>query len=205
MTSTYKPRHFRIFRRVSATTIVSVEDALTLGKIKWTLTTYKKGEGSSATVEHYMDTDTAALLAYDLLALPCSSDQRRGELATWWDGYTEYRGTVRGENITSRTLRLDIATETKNPFRVTISNGPGELLNAEGAIKPKAGAEKETTKVSALLPWQVARTLAIALHHHIAAYQTMTYYSRTQTETWQPPDDGQPPAADTETGEILHD
>jgi len=201
MTATYKPRHFRIYRRVTTSTILTVEDALNLGKVKWTLTTYTKGAGSTASVEHYMDTETAALLAYDLLAYPQTNPADR----TWWNGYTEFKGTAKAGTITSRCFRVDLETDTKNPIRFSISNGPGELLNAQGAIKPKSGVDKETVRVTTLLPWQAARTLAIALHHHIAAYLTMTYYSRIQEETWTPGDNGQPPTVDPDTGELLDD
>lgn len=193
MPATYKPRQFRIYRLVTKTKIVTVEDALTLGKVAFSLTDYKKGAGASVSVTHYMDHQRAALLAFDILHRPVTNP--------WWNGQTEYKGTKKGAELEARTMTLEIVEGTDNPIRLTITNGPGEPAGTTGAIKPKAGAPQ--AKVATLLSWEHARTMALALLLHIHSWQTMTYYSRIQAATWQPPDNGGPPTVDPDTGEVL--
>ena len=203
MTAEYTPRYYRIYRRVSTSMIVTVEDALDLGKVRFTLTRYHKGKGAAASVEHYMDTPKAALLAWDLLNTPSAANQRRGELALWWNGYTEYKGTHKGSDYTSRTLQLELATDSDNPWRITISNGPGEPVGTNGAIKPKAGADKETTRVTTVLPWTDVREMAVTMLICLQSWATMTYYTRRNAATWQPEPDGDTVTVDRRTGEIL--
>jgi len=199
---TYKPMFYRIFRRVSATMIITVEDALHLGKIRFTLTKYAKGQGASATVEHYVDTNRAALLAWDLLNTPNTSNTARGDVSLWWNGYAEFKGSRKDGELQARTFRVELATKSENPVRITIANGPGEPVGTNGAIKPKAGSQ--STEVTTLLPWLAVREMALALLMHLQAWQTMTYYQRRDEETWQPDqaEQGATATVDLETGEI---
>lgn len=194
MPPTYKPRQFRIYRLVTKTRILTVEDALKLGKIAFSLTEYTKGKGAAVSVTHYMDHQRAALLAHDLL-------HPQTALAQWWHGQTEYKGTKKGDEMEARTMTVEMVEGTQNPIRLTISNGPGEPAGTTGAIKPKAGSAQ--AKVVTLLSWQHARAMSLAILMHAQAWQTMTYYSRIQEATWQPPDNGAPPQVDPDTGEVL--
>jgi hypothetical protein len=194
MTSNYKPQNYRIYRLVTKTRILTVEDALNLGKIAFTLTEYQKGKGAAASVTHYMDHQRAALLAHDLL-------HPQTALAQWWDGRTEYKGTKKGAEMEARTMTLEMVEGTDNPIRLTITNGPGEPAGSTGAIKPKTGAPQ--TKVVTLLTWPHTREMALQTLLHLQSWLTMTYYARIQAATWQPPDNGTPPDTDPDTGEIL--
>jgi hypothetical protein len=194
MAPTYKPRAFRIYRLVTKTRILTVEDALKLGKIAFSLTEYQKGKGAAVSVTHYMDHQRAALLSHDLL-------QPQTDTPQWWNGETEYKGTLKSPEIEARTMTLELAQGTDNPIRMTITNGPGEPAGTTGAIKPKAGTPQK--KVTSLLSWTHTRAMALAILMHLQAWQTMTYYSRIQEATWQPPDNGGPPTVDPETGEVL--
>ena len=196
----FKPLFYRIYRRVSKAMIVTVEDALHLGKVCITLTTYQKGQGAIDTVTHYMDTTRAALLAWDLLNTPNAANTARGDVSLWWNGYTEFKGSRKDGQLEARTLRLELATKSDNPFRITISNGPGEPAGTNGAIKPKAGTDQ--TRISTVLPWTDVREMALALLQHIEAWTTLTYYTRKDDATWQPGDPNNGIDVDTKTGEI---
>ena len=200
--TTYKPMFYRIYRRVSAAMIITVEDALHLGKIRFTLTQYTKGQGASATVEHYVDTNRAALLAWDLLNTPNAANTARGDVSLWWNGYSEFKGSPKDGELQARTFQIELATASKNPVRFTIANGPGEPVGTNGAIKPKEGAKAD--RVSTVLPWLDVREMALALLMHLQAWQTMTYYHRRDEGTWHPDQDPQAKTAtvDLETGEI---
>jgi len=195
MPATYKPRQFRIYRLVTKTRILTVEDALKLGKIAFSLTEYQKGKGAAVSVTHYMDHQRAALLAYDLL------NGTGVDVIPWWHAQTEYKGTKKGADLEARTMTLELVEGTANPIRLTITNGPGEPAGTAGAIKPKTGSPQ--AKVVTLLSWEHARAMSLAILMHVQSWATMTYYSRIQEATWQPPDNGTPPDVDPETGEIL--
>ena len=184
----FKPRFYRIYRRVSATMIVTVEDTLHLGKVRITLTQYKKGQGAIQSVEHYLDTNRAALLAWDLLNTPNAANTARGDVSLWWNGYSEFKGSRKGGELEARTFRIELATKSDNPVRITISNGPREPVGTNGAIKPKEGAD--ATRVSTVLPWLDLREMALAILTHIQAWAATTYHQRAEEGTWQPDDVG---------------
>jgi hypothetical protein len=187
----FKPQNYRIYRRVTATRILTVEDALTVDKVKMTLVEYKRGNGISRQVTHFLDHQIAALLAFDIL-----HHNPAGSAPVWWDGYQEYKGTRKGDELEARTFKAEIV-EADNPVKITVSNGPGEPVGSNGAIKPAKGQPQEV--VAVLLPWTAARAMALALLMHLQAWQTMTYWPRLTEETWQPDEDRQ---VDPETGEI---
>ena len=188
----FKPQNYRIFRRVTAKRIIAVEDALQFRKIRWNLVEYAKGAGVQKQVVHYMDDQTCALLAHDIL-----HHDPTGSHVTWWNGFNEYKGTRRGDDLEARTFKIEIV-EANNPVKITISNGPGEPVGPNGAIKPAKGPTPTT--VAVLLPWPAARSMALAILMHLQAWQTMTYYPRINDETWTPPED---PKVDKVTGEVL--
>jgi len=201
----YKPLFYRIYRRVSTSMIVTVEDALQLGKVRITLTKYEKGKGATATVEHYLDASRAALLAWDLLNTPNAANTARGDVSLWWNGYSEFKGTRKNGDLEARTFQIELATQSDNPVRLTICNGPGEPVGTTGAIKPKKDANQ--TRVSTVLPWLAIREMALAIVMHIQSWAAMTYYERRDRDTWQPdqePTDQEESTAilDTATGEI---
>ena len=186
MTNEYKPRNFRIISYTSKARILHVEDALDLGKIRLEMWSYEKGKGASANVEHYMDADDARLLFVDLSS---------GQLP---EKYEELKGTFRDGEPQSRTLRVeDLGDKARQPIKITISNGPGEVLGA-GAIKPKKGAKR--TEISVLLPRREARKIALAVLAHMNAWAAATYYRRLAEGIWQPEENRY---LDPTTGEIL--
>jgi hypothetical protein len=189
----YRLLNFRIVRLVTRSKILTVEDLLRFRKLTFTLTDYEKGQGAKASVAYHMDQDKAALVAYDLL------HYRPGDRPAW-DAETQYKGTRKKGELEARTFTLELVNGTKNPVRMTITNGPGEPAGTTGAIKPKAGEEQTT--VATLLSWTDLRTIGLQILLHMQAWSTMTYYSRIQQETWQPSDQAAPPDVDEETGEI---
>jgi hypothetical protein len=192
----YRPQNYRIYRLVTKTRILTVEDALKLRKIIYTLTDYEKGTGAKTSVVHYMDHDRAALLSWNLL-------NHRPNTEAWWNGDTEFKGTTRSGQLHARTMTVELAQGTRHPIRITITNGPGEPAGTAGAIKPKTDAPQQI--VTTLLTWQDARTMALQTMLHLSAWHTMTYYSRLQEETWTNEDDSQQRTVDPATGEILDD
>lgn len=186
MTNEYKPRNFRIITHTTKTRILHIEDALDLGKLRLELWEYQKGNGAKGHVEHYMDVHDARLLFTDLAT---------GHLA---EPYQELKGTYRDGQPQSRTLTV-AEVEARQPIKITVSNGPGEVIGA-GAIKPKKGAEQ--TRISILLDRRTARKIALAVLGHIAAWEVATYYHRLSQGTWRPPTEEH---VDIRTGEIVEE
>ena len=169
---TYRPRNYRIISHRTKKRILHVEDALELERIRLELWDYSKGSGAKGNVDAYLDLHTARLLATELAA---------GKL-TEMDGHQEMGGGVVQGEVVSRIL-LTENTDTKNPIRISIRNGPG-IRQPGGLISPAKG--QATVSLSVLLSTFDARRIGLALLEHLQAWAVRTYGSRISAGTWQP-------------------
>ena len=151
--------HPRIFSMMTNKAFLHIEDALAIGKIKFFMGAYQKGQGASAKVVHYMDVADARVIAFDLAV--------RGALSA---RFTDYKGSPKGLNgkPLSRVLKIeDRGADAKRPIVIQAANGPGELTGA-GAIKP---AGKPTDEVAIFLTRHEARKLGHAIQAYLNAWQ----------------------------------
>jgi len=152
--------HPRIFSIMTNKAFFHVEDALGIGKIKFFMGSYVKGQGSKATVIHYVDVADARVIAFDLAV--------RGSLST---KFVDYKGSPKGMNgqPLSRVLKIeDRGNEAKRPIVIEAANGPGEITG-QGAIKP---AGKPTSQVVIFLTRHEARKLGHTLQSYLQAWET---------------------------------
>lgn len=155
----------RIHSIITRSTILHVEDALGIGKVRLRLYQYTRGEGASAQVSHYVDLEDARVLFHDLAA---------GRLS---DTFTDYKGTPEGRDgqPLSRVLRVeDRGDDQRNPIVIEISEGPGEIIG-QGAVKPKG---KPDTRIAIFLDRWNARRLGHAVLAHLQAWEVITFRER---------------------------
>lgn len=168
----YRPRNYRIISHRTRKRILHVEDALELERVRLEMWDYSKGAGAKGNVDAYLDLHTARLLASELAA---------GRL-TDMDGHQQMGGGVVQGEVVSRIL-LTENTDTKNPIRITIRNGPG-IRKPGGLISPAKG--QATVSLSVLLSTFDARRIGLAILEHLQAWAVATYGSRISAGTWQP-------------------
>jgi uncharacterized protein (DUF3820 family) len=155
-----KEDHPRIFSIVTNKAILHLEDALGIGKVKFFMVAYVKGQGATATVIHYMNMDDARVLAAKLAG---------GRLS---DKYVEYKGspTARNGAPLSRVLKIgDMGEKSKRPVVIQVQNGPGQLMG-EGAIKPAGEPDAEVTL---FLTRHEAQRMGFALQGYLLAWTTV--------------------------------
>lgn len=175
MANEFKPRNLRIYRHVTRTRILVIEDALDIGKLRIELTDYKKGQGVVTSLDHYLDIDTARLLFTDLRF----SDENLVP-------FKEFKGSVRGDQVQSRIFKVEWESKANNPIKLAIAHGPGKLSNT-GAIMPVGQPDHFVTT---LLDVQTTRMIALVVIEHLQAWATATYYARLSDQTWSERDDG---------------
>jgi hypothetical protein len=168
----YLPRNYRIISHRTQKRILHVEDVLEIERIRFELWDYARGAGAKAHVEAYLDVHTARLLAAELAT---------GRLREM-DGRESFGGGFAGGEAVSRILRTE-NSGTRNPIRITISNGPG-VQQKGGLISPAKGERQ--TKLSVLLSAFDARRVGLAILHHLQAWATSTYKARVAAGSWQP-------------------
>jgi hypothetical protein len=133
-----------------------VEDALTIGKIRFFIGEYQRGNGATATAYHFLDADDARPLMADL----------------GWSkpvDFVDYKGSANGGQPVSRVLKVRGPKDGK--YWLEIQNGPGEIIGA-GAVKP-AGDPDASISI-ALSLWE-ARKLALAIQEYMTAYRVATF------------------------------
>ena len=153
----------RIFSMMTNKAFFHIEDALSIGKVKFFMGSYVKGQGSKATVIHYVDVADARVLAFDLAV--------RGSLPT---KFVDYKGTPHGLNgkPLSRVLKIeDRGADANRPIVIQAANGPGEITS-QGAIKP---AGKPHAEVAIFLTRHEARKLGHALQSYLQAWQAAKF------------------------------
>ena len=195
----YKPSNHRIISIRQKQRILHVEDALDIGKIRFELWHYTAGSGAHAHADAYLDADTARVLFHEFTHI---------RLDTLDNHRLQGGGTSNGSTV-ARFLTFTHDPETKNPFRVSIANGPGYRL-ANGLITPNNWEKNaaQVTRISMLLSHLDAKRLGLAGLHHLQAWAAATYHDRIHHTTFQPADTsapGPPPdpsAPDPNTGEL---
>ncbi len=169
MTNESYNQRYRIYSQITRSTILHLEDALDIGKVRLFLLSYRRGQGAQATADHYLDLADARVLASDLA---------QGHLP---ERFMDYKGSPEGREgkALSRVLKLDDRGEGQRaPIVLQISHGPGQLLGT-GAIKP---AGKADTEIAILLTRWQARRLGHALLAHLQAWEVVTFRRRTTPE-----------------------
>lgn len=177
----YLPRNYRIISHRTQRRIFHIEDALELERLRMEIWDYSKGSGAKGNVEAYVDVHTARLLASELVA------GRLDEM----DGRQEMGGGVVQGEVTSRILHTE-NTDTKNPIRITIRNGPG-LRQPSGLISPAKGQPQ--VSLSVLLSRFDARRIGLAMLEHLQAWAVNTYTARVAAGTWQPQSEDEGPVS----------
>ena len=168
----YLPRNYRIISHRTQRRIFHIEDALELERLRMEIWDYSKGSGAKGNVEAYVDVHTARLLASELVA-GCLDEM---------DGHQQMGGGVVQGEVTSRILHTE-NTDTKNPIRITIRNGPG-VRQPSGLISPAKGQTQ--VSLSVLLSRFDARRIGLAMLEHLQAWAVNTYTARVASGTWQP-------------------
>jgi hypothetical protein len=137
-----------------------VEDTLSIEKVKFFMGSYVKGQGSKATVVHYLNVGDARVIAFDLAV--------RGSLSTKFVDYKGSPNALNGKPL-SRVLKIeDRGNEAKRPIVIQAANGPGEITG-QGAIKP---AGKPSAEVAIFLTRHEARKLGHAIQNYLQAWET---------------------------------
>ncbi len=150
----------RIYSEITRTTILHVEDALDIGKLRLLLFQYERGKGAQAQADHYLDVEDARVLCFDLA---------QGRLP---EPFIDYKGTPHGRDgkPLSRVLRIeDRGQRARQPIVIEVSHGPGEVIG-EGAIKPSG---KPDVRIAILLTRWQARRLALAVAGYIHAWEVV--------------------------------
>ena len=81
----YKPANFRIYSHTTKNRILHIEDALDLGRLRFELWEYTKGQGSRTHVECWLPHPEARLLFSDAITCDLPVDQK-GVYHTWMSG-----------------------------------------------------------------------------------------------------------------------
>ncbi len=148
----------RIYSEITRSTILHVEDALDIGKLRLLLFQYERGKGAQAQADHYLDVEDARVLCFDLA---------QGRLP---QPFVDYKGTPHGRDggLLSRVLKIeDRGERARQPIVIEVSRGPGEVIG-EGAIKP---AGEPDVRIAILLTRWQARRLALAVASYLQAWE----------------------------------
>lgn len=142
----------RIFSHITRSRWLHLEDSLSIGKIRFFVGEYKKGQGARATAYHFLDADDARPLFADL---------------SWSKptDFVDFKGTANGDVPASRVLKVKGPKDGK--YWLEIQNGPGQIIG-EGAVKP--AGEPEASISIALSIWE-ARKMALAVIEYMQAYR----------------------------------
>lgn len=174
------PDRVRIFSHITRTRFLHLEDSLEIGKIRFFVGEYQRGQGSQATAYHFLDADDTRPLMADLSWSKATD-------------FVDYKGSANGQQPISRVLKVKGPKDGK--YWLEIQNGPGEIIGA-GAVKP--AGEPDASISIALTVWE-ARKMALAVTEYMAAYRVATLLSHFKTVQSQPgppashvPDQNQP-------------
>ena len=169
--SEYLPSNFRIFSVRTAKRMLHVEDCLHIGRIRFDLWSYEKGNGSTGHVDAYVTTDDARLIGYLLTVADTSSALERNG-----------GGVVKG-NVIARTFKMEATDKADYPIRITVANAPGSRQE-NGLISINKGATP--TRIQTLISPIDAYKLGLALAEHLQAWATATYDRRTTAGVYRP-------------------
>jgi hypothetical protein len=169
--SEYVPSNFRIISIRTAKRMLHIEDCLHIGRVRFDAWAYEKGNGSTAHVDAYLTPDDARLIASEFI-------QGRIELPIERSG----GGVVKG-NVIARTFKMEAATGTDYPIRVTVGNAPGSR-QPSGLITINQGATP--VRVQVLISATEARKLGLAIREHLQAWAAATYTARLSAGTYHP-------------------
>jgi hypothetical protein len=169
--SEYVPSNFRIISIRTAKRMLHIEDCLHIGRVRFDAWAYERGNGSTAHVDAYLTPDDARLIASEFI-------QGRIELPIERSG----GGVVKG-NVIARTFKMEAATGTDYPIRVTVGNAPGSR-QPSGLITINQGATP--VRVQVLISATEARKLGLAIREHLQAWAAATYTARLSAGTYHP-------------------
>ena len=115
MNTPYTPRNNRILTFTRKTRILHVENALEIGRLRFEIYLYHRGEGAQASVEHYLTYTNA---------LPLLADLAHGTLSA---PYAEQKGSLNQSKPIARHLTIEPLNDGQT--KLIITNGPG-LINS---------------------------------------------------------------------------
>ena len=148
--------HTTIYKVITRSAILHLEDALEIDKVRLRLCRYKKGQGAQAVAFHYLDVADARVLFSDLA---------QGNLP---EEFVDFKGspTARDGKPLSRVLKVqDTAGKTRSPIVFEASNGPGQVIG-QGPVKP---AGEPDAKVAILISRVETRKMAFAMLEYLQA------------------------------------
>jgi hypothetical protein len=175
----------RIFSHITRSRFLHLEDALSIGKIRFFIGEYQRGNGAQATAFHFLDLDDARPLMADL-GWSKATD------------FVDFKGSANGGQPQSRVLKIRGPKGGK--YWLEIANGPGQVIG-EGAVKP--AGDPEASISIALSLWE-ARAMALAVIEYMTAWRVATLIESPHRKRNDPREEGRMEGrtVDTRTGEI---
>ena len=156
------PTRVRLYSHVTQTRFLHVEDALDIGKLRIFAGTYRRGQGMTGFLFHFVDLADARVIFRALLG---------GEQGF---SYKEYKGTPpqRKQPAVSRVLSIVVKDDK---VYIELKCGPGRLTPT-GAIAPDGRPETEVNVGFKLLEVRRLAAEVLAYIHAWDVYRMMTYH-----------------------------
>ena len=146
----------RIYSHVTQSRFLHIEDALSINKLRLFAGNYRRGQGMTSFVQHYLDSADARVI------LTALADAKTGF------SHRAYKGTPpqRQQGAISRVLSVSIK---EDKAYIELKSGPGKLTPT-GAIKPAGAA---TAAVNSVLSLYEAQRLALTALAYLQAFDIL--------------------------------
>jgi hypothetical protein len=170
-----------IFVYATNKNFLNVYDALRIEKIKIEIAGYDQATGKQTGLAGaWLDVDDMRLLAHLVTTRLFKDVLANGGRAPRFE---KFGGSERDGAVESRTLVIEWDPGEGNrfagyPYRMTISNGPGQR-NANGAVQPKG---EPASKQSMRLPEADLMKILLAVQAYIQAYETAHHHRLAATK-----------------------
>jgi len=162
MTELEQQQNRTIYKLITRSAFLHVDDALKIGKLKLWAGRYTQGQGTSSHATAYMDADAARVVFWDLMV-------RGGFPEKLYPGqkWEAYGGSEREGKVIARVIRFreDSALQ-RAPIVIELATGPGQRSET-GGIQPAGQMEM----VSVFLSKFDARKLAASVLEELQAYR----------------------------------
>jgi hypothetical protein len=140
----------RIFSHITKTRFLHIEDSLRMGKLRFFMGTYERGQGAGATAYAFLDLLDARVILSDMS----------------WGRAVDFKDFKGGRDASGDLIARVLKIQTREQkYWIELQNGPGAELG-EGIIKPC----DTLTEVSMPLTTFEGRKLAHACLAYIAAW-----------------------------------
>jgi hypothetical protein len=170
-----------IFVYATNKNFLNVYDALRIEKVKIEIAGYDQATGKQTGLAGaWLDVDDMRLLAHLVTTRLFKDVLANGGRAPRFE---KFGGSERDGAVESRTLVIEWDPGENNrfasyPYRMTISNGPGQR-NANGALQPKG---VHASKQSMRLPEADLMKILLAVQAYIEAYETAHHHRLAATK-----------------------